>query len=99
MVVRPGEHPVRALDVALLPELPHQVAARLTGTEPLLVQLSRSPAGQLTSRLPRDADMPDLDGDGSCRDNGTVGGANGKRAPDRFSLRQKGTIGTFREEQ
>ncbi|MGI8789272.1 MAG: AAA family ATPase, partial [Actinomycetota bacterium] len=42
VVVRPGEHPVRALDVALLPELPHQVAARLTGTEPLLVQLAHS---------------------------------------------------------
>ena len=28
---------------------------------------------------------------------GTVEGAHGKRAPDRFSLRQKGTIGTFNE--
>jgi hypothetical protein len=74
-VVRPGEHPVRALDVALLPELPHQVVARLTGTEPLLVQLSRSPAGQLTGRLPGRTStprcsVPDLDGDGPCRRTG-----------------------------
>ena len=41
VVVRPGEHPVRALDVALLPVLPAAVAAGLTGTEPLLVQLGR----------------------------------------------------------
>jgi hypothetical protein len=57
------------LDVVLLPELPHQVVARLTGTEPLLVQLSRSPAGQLTGRLPGRTStprcsVPDLDGDG-----------------------------------
>lgn len=41
VVVRPGEHPVRALDVALLPLLPPTVAATLTGQDPLLAQLAQ----------------------------------------------------------
>jgi class 3 adenylate cyclase/WD40 repeat protein/energy-coupling factor transporter ATP-binding protein EcfA2 len=41
VVVRPGEHPVRALDVAVLPVLPTAVAAVVTGDQPLLVQLGR----------------------------------------------------------
>ena len=42
VVMRPGEHPMQALNATLLPELPHDVAAGLTGTEPLLVQLGHT---------------------------------------------------------
>lgn len=47
VVVRPGEHPVRSLDVALLPLLPPAVTASLTGQEPLLVQLARIDRAQV----------------------------------------------------
>ena len=42
VVMRPGEHPTQALNVALLPVLPPAVSAGLTGAEPLLVQLART---------------------------------------------------------
>ena len=42
VVMRPGEHPMQALNATLLPELAHDVAAGLTGTEPLLVQLGHT---------------------------------------------------------
>lgn len=42
VVVRPGEHPVRALDVAVLPELAPEVRAGLSGDDPLLSQLAAS---------------------------------------------------------
>ena len=42
VVMRPGEHPMQALNATLLPELAHDVAAVLTGTEPLLVQLGHT---------------------------------------------------------
>ena len=42
VVMRPGEHPMQALNAALLPALPPDVAAGLTGTEPLLVQLGHT---------------------------------------------------------
>ena len=42
VLMRPGEHPMQALNATLLPELAHDVAAGLTGTEPLLVQLGHT---------------------------------------------------------
>ncbi len=43
VVMRPGEHPAQALNVALLPALPPAVTADLTGGEPLLTQLAQIP--------------------------------------------------------
>ncbi len=42
VVTRPGEHPVRALDVAVLPELPAETRTALTGDTPLLAELATS---------------------------------------------------------
>jgi class 3 adenylate cyclase/WD40 repeat protein len=45
VVTRPGEHPGRALDVAVLSALPSAAASELTGEAPLLVQLAARDAG------------------------------------------------------